>query len=141
MKINVITIMGVLAAILMIFGTPSMAATMDHKVVIEVVSNDPKQWEKLMNNIENLRVALGDKTSVEVVAHGEGLKLLVKSDEPFVARMKKASVSGVKFAACENTMKKQNIAKAQLLDFSMTVDSGVAEIIRKQEDHWAYIKN
>ena len=94
-----------------------------------------------MNNVENLRAALGNKTLVEVVALGEGLKLLVKSDEPIVARMKKLSVAGVKFAACENTMKKQNVTKAQLLDFSITVDSGVAEVIRKQEEHWAYLKN
>ena len=141
MKISSITIRSLLASILMLVSTTAIGGTVDHKVIIEVASSDPKQWEKLMNNVENLRVALGDKTSVEVVAHGEGLKLLVKSDEPVVARMKKASVTGVKFAACENTMKKQNITKAQLLDFSMTVDSGVAEIIRKQEGHWAYIKN
>lgn len=130
---------GLLTAILM--GVSAFGATTDHKVVIEVVSNDPQQWNQLMNNVENLRAALGNKTLVEVVALGEGLKLLVKSDEPIVARMKKLSVAGVKFAACENTMKKQNVTKAQLLDFSITVDSGVAEVIRKQEEHWAYLKN
>ncbi len=139
MKNKSITMYGLLTAILM--GVSAFGATTDHKVVIEVVSNDPQQWNQLMNNVENLRAALGNKTLVEVVALGEGLKLLVKSDEPIVARMKKLSVAGVKFAACENTMKKQNVTKAQLLDFSITVDSGVAEVIRKQEEHWAYLKN
>ena len=141
MKKKSITMHSLLAALLMLMGVPAVGATRDHKVVIEVTSSDPKQWDQLMNNVENLRGALGDKTLVEVVALGEGLKLLEKSDEPIVARMKKSSAAGVKFAACENTMKKQNVTKAQLLDFSMTVDSGVAEVIRKQEEHWAYLRN
>lgn len=94
-----------------------------------------------MNNVENLREALGEKTSVEIVAHGEGLKLLLNADEPIRARMSKAAAAGVKFAACENTMKRQKISRAQLVEFATTVDSGIAEIIRKQEDHWSYIKN
>ena len=37
-------------------------------------------------------------------------------------------------------MKKQNVTKDQLLPFVTTVDSGVAEVVRKQEAGWAYIK-
>jgi intracellular sulfur oxidation DsrE/DsrF family protein len=48
--------------------------------------------------------------------------------------------AGVVFAACENTMKKQNVTKEQLMPFVITVDSGVAEVVRKQEAGWAYIK-
>lgn len=130
-----------LAALFLLSGKVTMAATQDHKVVIEVVSSDPKQWSKLVSNVENLREALGEKTSVEIVAHGEGLKLLMKANTPLTERMKKAAADGVKFAACENTMKKLKVTKSQLLDYSVTVDSGVAEIIRRQEDHWSYIRN
>ena len=48
--------------------------------------------------------------------------------------------AGVVFAARENTMKKQNVTKDQLMPFVTTVDSGVAEVVRKQEAGWAYIK-
>ena len=48
--------------------------------------------------------------------------------------------AGVVFAACENTMRRQNVGKADLLPFVTTVDSGVAEIVRKQEAGWSYLR-
>ena len=55
--------------------------------------------------------------------------------------MRDLSQAGVVFAACENTMKKKNVAKEDLLPFATTVDSGVAEVVRKQEAGWAYLKS
>lgn len=118
----------------------SLATGTNHKVVIEVVSSDPEQWGKLMNNIENIQEALR-KITIEVVAHGEGLSLLVKANNPPIDRMTKAVANGVKFSGCKNTMKNKKITRSQLLDLAETVDSGVAEVIRKQEDHWAYLRN
>jgi intracellular sulfur oxidation DsrE/DsrF family protein len=56
-------------------------------------------------------------------------------------RMKKLADAGVVFAACENSMRKKNVTKADLLPFVTTVDSGVAEVVRKQEAGWSYIKS
>ena len=54
--------------------------------------------------------------------------------------MQKQATEGVVFAACENTMKRQNVTKQQLTGFAKTVDSGVAEVIRKQEARWSYLR-
>jgi len=43
-------------------------------------------------------------------------------------------------AACENMMRRQNVVKADLLPCVTTVDSGVAEIVRKQEAGWSYLR-
>ena len=48
---------------------------------------------------------------------------------------------GVVFAVCENSMKKMEITKDQLVPLATTVDSGVSEVIRKQEVGYAYIKS
>ena len=48
---------------------------------------------------------------------------------------------GVAFVGCENTMTRKNMTKDQLVPFALTVDSGVAEVIRKQEQGWSYIKS
>lgn len=48
-----------------------------------------------MNNIENIQEALR-KVTVEVVAHGEGLSLLVKANNPPIDRMAKAAANGMK---------------------------------------------
>ncbi|MGH7937542.1 MAG: hypothetical protein ACRD5Z_25205 [Bryobacteraceae bacterium] len=38
-------------------------------------------------------------------------------------------------------MKRKGIGKDQLLPIATTVDSGVAEVVRKQEAGWSYIKS
>jgi hypothetical protein len=100
-----------------------------------------EQWTAVLNNVENLRAAFGDTAQIEVVAHGQGLSLLVVKGNALAKRMEKLSMSGVVFAASENTMKRQRIGKDQLLPFAITVDSGVAEVVRKQEAGWSYIKS
>ncbi len=112
-----------------------------HRVVLEVTMEGSEQWTAVLNNVENLKKSLGDKTEIEVVAHSKGLGLLVAKDNSFVERMKKISETGVVFAACENTMKKKNVTKDQLVPFATTTDSGVAEVVRKEEAGWSYIKS
>lgn len=55
-------------------------------------------------------------------------------------RMARIAAAGVKFAASENTMRRMKVQKSDLFDFVVTVDSGVAELVRKQEAGWAYLK-
>lgn len=112
-----------------------------HRIVFEIASDDQEQWASLLNNVENIRKAFGEgNTKTEVVAHGKSLGLLTK-DSPLKERVEKLAGSGVIFAACENTMKRKQIAKEDLLPVSITTDSGVAEVVRKQEEGWAYIKS
>ena len=113
-----------------------------HRVVFEVTTEGNEQWTAALNNVENVRTALGaDSTQIEVVAHGKGLGLMLATNEALKDRMKQLADEGVVFAACENTMKKQRVTKDQLHAFVTTVDSGVAEVVRKQEEGWSYIKS
>ena len=121
--------------------TEKSSADKTHRIVFEVTMEGPEQWTAVLNNVENLRTALGATTEIEVVAHSKGLGMLVAKDNGLVDRMKKLADGGVVFAACENTMKKKNVTKDQLVTFAKTTDSGVAEVIRKQEAGWNYIKS
>lgn len=112
-----------------------------HRIVFEVTMEGPEQWTPALNNVENLRIALGAATEIEVVAHSKGLGMLIAKDNALVDRMKKLADAGVVFAACENTMKKKNVTQEQLLPFATTTDSGVAEVVRKQEAGWSYLKS
>jgi intracellular sulfur oxidation DsrE/DsrF family protein len=115
-----------------------------HRVVIEVNVDGAERWEGILNNVENLQKSLGasgaNTVSIEIVAHAKGLGLLLATNDALRARMQAEHDGGVVFAACENTMKKQNVIKDQLMPFAITVDSGVAEVVRKQETGWSYIK-
>lgn len=115
----------------------SAAAT--HRVVFEVTSPDARVWTGALNNVENLRTALGGATEVEVVAHGNGLGFLLRTNTALADRMKRLAADGVVFAACRNTMRRQHVTADALLPFATTVDSGVAEVVRRQEQGWAYV--
>jgi intracellular sulfur oxidation DsrE/DsrF family protein len=121
--------------------TEKPSASTTHRIVFEVTMEGVEQWTAVLTNVENLRKSLGASTEIEVVAHSKGLGLLVAKDNTLADREKQLVDGGVVFAACENTMKKKNITKDQLVPFAKTTDSGVAEVIRKQEAGWSYIKS
>jgi intracellular sulfur oxidation DsrE/DsrF family protein len=127
---------------LLAVSLPGMLQAGDaYRAVFELTSDNPKQWTAVLNNVENLRKALPG-TSVEVVAHGPGLQLLMREHNSEVAaRMEDLAKQGVVFAACQNTMKRMNVSPDQLSPFAQTVDSGVAEIVRKQQAGWAYLRS
>ncbi len=112
-----------------------------HRIIFEVTMEGPEQWTAVLNNVENVRTAFGATTEIEVVAHSKGLGLLLAKGNMLTDRMKTLTDGGVVFAACENTMKKKNVSKDQLVPFATTTDSGVAEVVRKQEAGWSYIKS
>ena len=117
-----------------------------HKVVFEVAIDGAEKWEGALRNVENVQKSLGAKTTkIEVVAHGKGVgMLLAKTSTENVelkAKLDQLHAAGVIFAACENTMKREKLDKKDLVELSTTVDSGVSEVIRKQEQGYAYIKS
>src|SRR5664280_3075403 len=117
-----------------------------HKVGFEVALDGAEKWLGALRNIENVQKALGAQTTrIEVVAHGKGIgMLLTKTSDAnleMTATLEKLHADGVVFAVCENTMKKMQITKDQLVLLATTVDSGVSEVIRKQEAGYAYIKS
>lgn len=112
-----------------------------HRVVFEVTMDGQEPWEAVLNNVENLQRAFkADQTQIEVVAHGKALGFFMATNTSQQERMKKLAESGVLFAACQNTMKRKKVTEKDLMPFVTTVDSGVAELVRKQEAGWSYIK-
>ena len=117
-----------------------------HKVVFEVAIDGAEQWLGSLRNVETVQKALGaESTRIEVVSHGKGLGMLlaktVSTNPDMKATLEKLHATGVIFAVCENTMNKMQISKDQLVPLATTVDSGVSEVIRKQEAGYAYIKS
>ena len=122
------------------------AADKTHKVVFEFTIDGAEKWAGALRNVENVQKALSAKnTKIEVVTHGKGVGMLLAKtsaeDAEIKAKLEKLHADGVVFAACENTMKREKIEKKDLVELSTTVDSGVSEVIRKQEEGYAYIKS
>ena len=144
MTVRIITALVVLCgAFLTLFTVAGAApAAEKHRVVFQLISEGDEQWDAVLGNVENMREAFGpENTEVAVITHGKGLGMVVAANNKHAERMKKLADGGVGFIACENTMRKKKVGKEQLLPFVTTVDSGVAEVVRKQEQGWSYIKS
>jgi uncharacterized protein len=131
-----------LAALVVFSVTMHAQKAKKHRVVIDVTNPSNEVWGTVLNSIQNIQKALGpENVEIEVVGHERGLSMVVKAaNASMEERMQKISATGVVFAACENSMRHQNVTKADLFPFDITVDSGAAELIRKQDEGWAYIK-
>jgi hypothetical protein len=120
---------------------PKEASSAKHKVVFELNAPKPSGWDQLFNNVKNVqKIFAADGVQVEVVFFGKGLTMLLKKNDEYAERLKEAADSGVIIAACQNTMRAMKVTTEDLFPFATQVDSGVAELVRKQEAGWVYIK-
>ena len=116
-------------------------APVKHKVVFELNAPAPSGWDQLFHNVENVqKIFAADGVQVEVVFFGKGLTMLLKKNDEYAARLKEAADKGVILAACQNSMRAMKVKTEDLFPFAAQVDSGVAELVRKQEAGWSYIK-
>jgi intracellular sulfur oxidation DsrE/DsrF family protein len=133
-----------LALALVVAGPVARAAaqpTPQHnRVVIQVSDADPAKWNLALNNARNLQTDLGaNNVQIEIVAYGPGIGML-RLDSPVANRIGEARDAGVSVLACENTMKAQKLARADMLDTVGYVGAGVVEIMQRQQEGWAYLR-
>ena len=122
--------------------TPVQVAKEDQtvlKAVIHVNFKDPERHEHALNNVENI-LKQADDAQLIVVCHGEGIALVTKKQAKQSDLIQSLIKKGVRFAACENTMKKKSLSKDDLIEGITTVPSGAVEIIRKQSEGYSYFK-
>lgn len=111
-----------------------------YQVVFQLTEPAGQAWEMLPLHVTNMQNALAkDGVQVEVVFFGPGLNMLLKKNTAYEARLKQLADSGVTLAACQNAMKFLNVKTEDLFPFTAQVDSGVAELVRKQKAGWEYI--
>ncbi len=135
------TILSIGALALMLTIAAVSQTPKPHKVVFQLTEPEGGAWEVLPAHVTNLREAFAKNggSEVEVVFFGLGLNMLRKTDTKYAAQLKELSDAGVKLAACQNAMKFLNVKSEDLFPFAVEVDSGVAELTRKQEAGFAYI--
>jgi intracellular sulfur oxidation DsrE/DsrF family protein len=65
---------------------------------------------------------------------------MLMKDSPMADRIAELSKTGVKFAACQNTMKAMKLTKDNMLTTVDYVSAGVTELMKKQEEGWTYLR-
>jgi uncharacterized protein len=112
-----------------------------HHVVFQMSEAEGPAWSSLTLHVNNTMKSLAEDggSQVEVVFFGPGLSMLTHSSTAYEGALKELSDKGVKLMACRNAMKMRNVKTEDLFPFAGQVDSGIAEMVRKQEAGWAYI--
>ena len=115
-------------------------AAREHKVVIQLSSEDTLVHKSLLRQLNNiLTAAPGSK--IEVVCHGPGINMLVTDKTTVHSKIEEMKIKGVLFMACENTLRERNISKDKIIPEAGFVPSALVEIITRQEEGWSYIKS
>ena len=119
----------------------SCASWAQDKAVFQVTDADEAKWNLVLANVHNLQK--GTETTggvdVEVVAYGPGIAML-KAGSPIAARITEAVGNQVKVVACKNTMAANHLAESDMLPDIGFVPSGVVEVMRKEQQGYAYIR-
>ncbi|MBT7943630.1 MAG: hypothetical protein HN719_09780 [Alphaproteobacteria bacterium] len=119
-----------------------------HHLVIHVDDNDKAKMNIAMNNAANVTKyyqSKGETVKIEIVAYGPGLMMLIPGKSPVEKRIKDyvGSFDNITFAACGNTMKKMSQKSGKqvaVYDFAKQVQSGVIQIMTRQDQGWHYLR-
>jgi uncharacterized protein len=139
--------MKLIALLLALAGTSTLLAQQadgvvdlkKHKIVMQFSDSDSLSQASVVGQVKNIRAAWPN-AEVEVVCHGPGLDLLITAKSKAANQVAEWNGKGVVFAACNNTMKRRNVKKEDLLSAAQVVPSAMIELTLKQEKDWAYLK-
>jgi intracellular sulfur oxidation DsrE/DsrF family protein len=119
----------------------AQTAAAKNRALFSVTENDPARWNLVLNNVRAIREGVGSEgIEIEIVAYGPGVAML-KSDSSVKQRIDEAMKAGAKVNACQNTMKGMKLSPSDMLSEIGYVPSGVVEVMRKQQQGWAYIRS
>lgn len=128
--------------------TPPIPTNEQVKVLFHV-SHAGKVYQKdALDEIEGLLKfyrTSGQRARIEVVINSDGLNLVRGDTTAFAERIDRLQkeYDNLTFAACQNTidrLKREKGIIAKLLPGVVVIDSGVAQIMRRQLQGWAYIE-
>ncbi len=118
------------------------------KVLVHLTSSDSDTGLNTLTNLENMLKEYrksGQNVRVEVVANGHAINLLRQDTTPFgplIARLTR-EYKNLTFAACKNTIDQIQITndeEIELIPQARLIESGIVEVIERQQQGWTYIR-
>jgi len=112
-------------------------------VVLQISDPNPFKQTLVLNVASNIIKHYGaDKVDVEIVAFGPGLRLLIL-DNANTNRIKNLGAEGVRFSACQNTIKaftKKLGEEPELNPAAVKVSAGVVRIMDLVAQNYTLVK-
>ncbi len=107
--------------------------------VVHLDDADPAAHARVFRNVGNLVDALDDGSPVELVVHGPAITAVV-AGAPSSESLQALVGRGVRVSACRNTMDREGIRPEDLTEGVQIVPSGIAQLVRRQRQGWAYVR-
>ncbi|MDP2795519.1 MAG: DsrE family protein [Sulfurisoma sp.] len=121
-------------------GAGKTATVTKNRIVIQINEDDSKKWNTVLGNIRNIQAELGKgSAAIAVVVIGPGLGMLA-ADSLTANGVREALATGVEFVACGNSMKARKVGKDDLVEGVTVTTTGYAELMKRQQRGWAYLR-
>ncbi|MBB1075632.1 DsrE family protein [Rhodoferax sp. 4810] len=126
-------------------GAAADGNTSANKIVYQLNKADPEYQEEIFNSVSAMLGKFVDDISIVLVVWGPGIHILAKNPKRPVSKLYQQRVRsmaesyGVKFIACENTMKTVGWTAKDMQEFVEVEDFGASAIMRLQQQGYAYL--
>lgn len=115
-------------------------ATPQNRVVFHLSEGDAAIWKQAFNNIRNVQKSFSrGNVAVALVINGNAIGV-ARADSAFAESLSEAVASGIEVIVCENAMKERNLKRDDMHKKLAYTPIGTLDIMKKQQEGWAYIK-
>jgi uncharacterized protein len=119
---------------------PALAHDRPQRLLIQISDENPKVWGLALANARNVRHDLGpDKVQIEIVVYGPAIRML-EAESDWRDRVTQVIDEGIRVVACENTMASMKLSRDDMLGGVEFVKTGLAEVMRRELEGWAYAR-
>lgn len=111
-----------------------------YRAMFHICEDSAEKVDFALSNIENLIDDMG-RVNVEValVVNGKGVRAFTKDSE-YAERVLDLQKKSVRFKLCYRSLRRWMIEDDDRLEGFELVPSAVGEIVRRQEEGWAYLR-
>jgi len=109
-------------------------------VVIHVSHSGKRIYEAAINYARHIRKHYGENANIAIVANGPGIGFLNKKNS-YVRKVKGLLDTGVKFSACNATIRKLKAEKKPIpiVDGIEIVPAGIVKVLELQQQGYLYL--
>lgn len=108
--------------------------------IFQISTDSETTWKVAVRNARNLQAAMRPKPiRIEIIVFGPGLKMLLKGS-PVAPNLMMLHKGGVVIEARKDGLKKLGITPDQVLPIVHYIRSGIAELVERERQGWAYIR-
>ncbi|HEX5333118.1 MAG TPA: DsrE family protein [Cellulomonas sp.] len=108
-------------------------------VVLHLTEAAAGKQRAVLRNALNLLPEVEVGTPIEVVVHGEAITL-ARPGQATADALAEAQDAGITIVVCRNSLRSQDLTDRDLVHGAVVVPSGVAHLVARQLEGWAYLR-